>query len=327
MGIVLSLFFGIVPMLFFAWFVYWLDRYEKEPSVLLGVVFVWGAIIAAGAAFLLNSILGVGVYLFTHSEVATDLTTGSLIAPVVEESLKGLAVLLIFLLFRKEFDTVLDGIIYAAIVALGFAATENALYIYRYGYAESGLSGVLAMTFVRVILVGWQHPFYTAFTGIGLAISRLNKNPAIKLAAPVGGWLMAVFTHSLHNTLASLASGVQGLLFGTIFDWIGWFIMFLFIIWVTGRERGWIRNQLQEEVSLGLITPEQYQIACSAWAQNNASFQAFVKGRYRMTKRFYQTCAELAFKKKQLALIGEEGENSQIIQRLRQELGHLSSQI
>ncbi len=283
MGILLSLFFGIVPMLFFAWFVYWLDRYEKEPSVLLGVVFVWGAIIAAGAAFLTNTVLSVGIYLFTHSEIATDITTGSLIAPVVEESLKGLAVLLIFLVYRHEFDTILDGIVYAAIVALGFAATENALYIYQYGYAENGLSGVLAMTFVRVVLVGWQHPFYTSFIGIGLAVNRLNKNPLIKLIAPIGGWLAAVFTHSLHNTLASLTSGVQGLVFGTIFDWTGWFVMFLFILWVTGRERGWIRSQLQEEVSNGLITPEQYQIACSAWAQNERSLSCH---RYRPLQEY-----------------------------------------
>ena len=48
-----------------------------------------------------------------------------MIAPIIEESLKGLAVLLVFLLFRKEFDSILDGIVYAAITALGFAATEN----------------------------------------------------------------------------------------------------------------------------------------------------------------------------------------------------------
>ena len=56
----------------------------------------------------------------------------------------------------------------------GFAATENTLYIYN-GFHQNGWSGLAFLVFVRVILVGWQHPFYTAFTGIGLAVARLNR--------------------------------------------------------------------------------------------------------------------------------------------------------
>jgi protease PrsW len=49
MPFLVSLFFGFVPMFLFAGFIYWLDRYEKEPRLLLGAVFFWGAVIAAGA--------------------------------------------------------------------------------------------------------------------------------------------------------------------------------------------------------------------------------------------------------------------------------------
>ena len=106
MGLLLSILFGFLPMFLFAWFVYWLDRYEKEPRLLLGFVFLWGAVVAAGAAFLVNTFFGMGVYLFTQSDAATELTTGSLIAPIVEESLKGLAVLAVFVVFRREFDSI-----------------------------------------------------------------------------------------------------------------------------------------------------------------------------------------------------------------------------
>ena len=95
-----SVFFGFVPMLILGYIVYWLDRYEKEPLPLLTTVFFWGAVIAAGGAYLINTALGMGVYLFTGSEYATDVATGSLIAPVVEEALKGMAVLVVFLFFR-----------------------------------------------------------------------------------------------------------------------------------------------------------------------------------------------------------------------------------
>ena len=143
LAVLLSVFFGFVPMFFFAYLVYWTDRYEREPLFLLGGVFLWGAIVAAGAAFLVNTILGLGIYTITASEAITDLTTGTMVAPLVEESLKGFAVLIVFLVFHKEFDSILDGIIYASIAALGFAATENVYYIYNYGYAESGFSCVL----------------------------------------------------------------------------------------------------------------------------------------------------------------------------------------
>ena len=330
MGVLLSLLFGIVPMLLFAWLVYWMDRYEKEPKLLLGVVFLWGAIIAAGSAFLINSTLGMGVYLFTGSERATDLTTGALIAPVVEESLKGIAVLFVFLLFRNEFDSILDGIVYAAVVALGFSATENAFYIYQYGFAENGVTGILGISFVRIILVGWQHPFYTAFTGIGLAIARLNRNALVKLTAPAAGWTAAVFAHSVHNLMASVLTGKQGLVFGTAVDWSGWLFMFLVILLATWREQLAIREQLREEVSLGLITPAQYRTACSAWSQSLVRLEALFSGRYQTTSRFYQTCAELAHKKKQLAFFGEESlstvnGNSAIIAQLRADLKALSA--
>ena len=324
MGVFLSFLAGLLPMLFFAWIVYWIDRFEKEPKILLGVVFIWGAVIAAGSAFVINTMVGMGVYLFTGSEAATDLTTGALIAPIVEESLKGLAVLLVFLIFRSEFDSILDGIVYAGIVALGFAATENAFYIYRFGYADNGINGLLWMVFVRVIMVGWQHPFYTAFTGIGLAIARMSRYTMIKLAAPLIGWSLAVFAHSLHNTLASALSGAQGLVLGTALDWTGWFFMLLFILWIVSRERRWISDQLQEEVFLGSITAAQYRTACSTWFQNSARLEALLQGRYQATARFYQVCAELAYKKKQLALVGEEQGNSHIIQQLRDELLKLS---
>jgi len=96
-GFIASIIIGFSTSLVFALILYWLDRYEKEPILLLGGVFAWGAVVAAGAAFIINTILGVGVYIFTNDEAATSFTTASFIAPIVEESLKGLAVLLVFL--------------------------------------------------------------------------------------------------------------------------------------------------------------------------------------------------------------------------------------
>jgi RsiW-degrading membrane proteinase PrsW (M82 family) len=327
LGISLSLLFGFIPMFAFAYVVYWTDRYEKEPLPLLGGVFLWGAIIAAGAAFLVNSVVGIGIYRFTGSQAFTELSTSSAIAPFFEELLKGIACLLVFLFFRREFDSILDGIVYAAITAIGFAATENAYYIYTYGFQENGISGIFWMFFVRVILVGWQHPFYTAFIGIGLAVSRLNRNPSIKIIAPVIGLIIAIFAHSFHNTLSIVFQGMNSLLIGTALDWSGWIVMAIFIIWALYREQRWIITHLGEEVANGIITPAQYQTACSARAQTSARFHALFTKQYHLTDRFYLLTAELAYKKHQVSSLDEQERYQPEIDRLRSELVMMSSRI
>lgn len=314
-------------MLIFAWILYWLDRYEKEPLLLLGGVFSWGMVVAAGGAFLVNTILGVGLYALTNSEVAADLTVGSLIAPVMEESLKGFAVLVVFWIFHNEFDSILDGIIYGGIAGLGFAATENAYFIYTYGFLEDGWGGLAWMIFVRVILVGWQHPFYTAFIGIGVAVARLNKSALLKVGAPIMGWCVAVFAHSLHNTVHTLVPGVVGLVLGTLLDWSGWLGLLGIIAWVTHREKAWIKTHLSAEVKAETLTAAQYHTACSTWRQLSALLQARFNNNYRSTKRFFQVCGELALKKYQFDKLGEEKENSKIISELQGELLELSAKV
>ena len=74
-----------------------------------------------------------------------------------------------------------------AITAMGFAAIENVLYIYRNGYQESGWEGFWTLVVIRVILVGWMHPFFTAFTGIGLAIAGMSRNMLVKIIAVPAG--------------------------------------------------------------------------------------------------------------------------------------------
>lgn len=322
-----ALFFGFVPAFLFAAFLYWLDRYEKEPLPLLGAVFGWGFIVAAGGAFIVNTALGIGVYMLSGSEVTTDLTTGSVIAPLVEETLKGLAVFIVFLFFRKEFDSILDGMIYAGIVALGFAATENAFYIYEHGYAESGWGGFWFLVFVRVILVGWQHPFYTAFTGIGFAIARMSKNILAKFIAPLAGLTLAILTHSFHNTLASFSTGYGGLAFGVFLDWSGWVVMLLFTLWMIRREGQLLPRHLAEEVTAGRITHAQVKTAASPFGASLASFGALTSGRFRSTSRFYQVLGELAHKKEQYSQHGDEGGNLAIIEKLRREMESLRPQV
>jgi protease PrsW len=322
-GFILSVIFGFVPMFFLAAFIYWLDRYEKEPKLLLGGVFGWGAIIAVIGALVLQIILGQGVLYFTGSAALEEIVGASLFAPVTEEILKGLAVLLIFLFFRHEFDSILDGIVYASVAALGFAATEDVLYYFS-AYMDEGFAGLTALVFLRFVIFGWQHAFFSSFIGIGLAVARLNHNSLIKVAAPLIGLSIAIFTHSLHNSLLTFLSGFAGLAAAAFVAWTGWIFLFVFILWLIYREKTWLQQYMLEEVALNVITPEQYLVICSPLGQGKARMKALLNGHFRTTAHFYQLCAELTHKKRQLATMGEETGNSSFIQSLREELSKTS---
>lgn len=326
MAFIISLFFAFAPAFLMALFVYWLDRYEKEPLALLGAAFFWGAVVAAGGAYVINTVFDLGIYVLTGSSDLADQATASLVAPFVEEGLKGLAVLIIFLFFRKEFDSVLDGIIYAGIAALGFAATENVIYIYERGYLEGGWSGLWQLVFIRDVIVAWQHPFYTAFTGIGLAVARMSRSALVKIIAIPAGYFVAVVVHAFHNSFgvftgAAGLDSLSGFALGTLIDWSGWFAMALFIIFIIGRERGVMQRQLREEVSSGLISQAQYQKALSPMTMSTAIFSGLA------ASRFYKNLGELAFKKEEYQKLGDEGGNLAIIEKLRGELKILAAQV
>jgi RsiW-degrading membrane proteinase PrsW (M82 family) len=325
MAFLAAVLLSFAPALFYATVVYQLDRFEKEPKHLLGGVFLWGAVVAVVAAVVAQVILAGAFHAITGSKGATSLAGATLFAPITEEALKAFAVFIVFAVFRHEFDSVLDGIVYAGVVALGFAATENVLYLYNEGYAKGGAPGLMGLFFLRVVMGAWDHPFYTAFTGIGLALCRLAPSLAVKLVMPVTGYVVAVFFHGLHNGLAAVLPGRRGALaLLLLVDWSGWAFMAAIIVWAFLREKRLMTSELAEEVDRGTLTAAQYRTATSAWSQTGARLGALGSGRMRATHRFYHLLGELAHKKHHLATLGEEEGNSVLVARLRRELAALA---
>ncbi len=323
-GLLASIGIGFGASFIFATILYWLDLYEKEPFLLLAGTFLWGAVISAGGAFILNTVFGTGIFILTGSEAASSLTISVFAAPIVEEILKGFAVFLVFVFFRAEFDSVLDGIIYAGVVALGFAATENAFYIYTYGFLEGGWAGLGSMSLIRIGLVGWQHPFYTAFFGIGLAVVRLTRNWFIRLAAPAAGQAAAILAHAIHNLFTSLFGSPVGFAFTTFIDWVGWFLMVLFILIILLIEGQQIKKYLKPEVIRGTLTEEHYQQSSSALKLLFHRILALFEGNYRQQTQLYRTAAELAIKLHHLERFGDEQGNIEMVDALREKLSLLS---
>jgi RsiW-degrading membrane proteinase PrsW (M82 family) len=324
LAILASIVFAFVPAFFFAWFINWLDRFEKEPKLLLIATFLWGAIVAVIGAIVVSLIMDAGFMMVLGDEGLADLAGGSITAPLVEESWKGLAVLIVFLLFRKEFDSILDGIVYGAIVGLGFAATENVLYFFGQ-FLEGGWGAFFTNFFLRIGVFAWGHPSYTALTGIGFAVSRTNRNILVKLFAPVVGLGLAMFAHSFHNTAVTFVSGLGGLALTVLVEWTGLFVMLCFTIWMIRHEQGLLKKHLREEVGKGLLSLAQYNTAHSFF-QFGARMAALSSGTLMSTARFYQVCGELAHKKEQYEKFGDEKGNMRIIQNLRAEMQRLASQ-
>ena len=310
-GLILSLLLGVIPMVIYAGVLTFFDPYEKEPPTLLIGVFLWGLIVAAGSAFVVNTLFGVSLMILTNDELLTMGGTAVLAAPVVEETVKGLAVFAVFVYFRHEFDSVLDGVIYGSMVGFGFAAAENVNYIAS-GFSQAGFEGLLFTAFIRIIAIGFLHATLTSFTGIGFAVARLNKGCLRWAAVPVG-YGLAMGAHALHNFMSSI--GGFACLLGSVIDWIGFLGLFIFILYLGYHEGQVIRQQLREEVTLGTLNESQYRSACSLGGQLLARFGA---GNAKLNN----LCGELAYKKYQLARLGpaEEREAQGMIDKLRGEI-------
>ena len=324
MAVLAAIPMAFIPAFFFSWFLYWLDRYEKEPRWLLLLTFFWGGFVAIIGTLIVASIFEIGFSLVLQDAVLEDIAGGSITAPLVEEFWKGLAVMVVFFMFRKEFDSILDGIIYGGIAGLGFAATENVFYFLGQ-YDAEGWAGMFANFALRVGVFAWGHPFYTAFIGLGFAVARMNRNVLIKIIAPIVGYFLAVFAHSFHNTAVTFAAGLGSIVLIILIEWSSWLAFLGFIIYMIRHEQGLLKKHLREEVTNGLINEAQYKTAVSFF-QFGARMAAMSGGAYRATSHFYQYLGELAHKKEQLAKFGDEKGNAAVIEKLRGNIASLAPQ-
>ena len=178
-GVLVGLALAAVPVFVVVPAFLWLDRFEAEPTALLLFAFGWGAAVATLIAILVNS---TSIALLKAS--GGDVTVGAiLVAPIVEETCKGAAVLLVFLYRRREFDGVVDGIVYAGMAGIGFAFTENVLYLGR-ALADSGVDGLAATFVLRCVFGPFAHPLFTMATGVGFGIAVTTAQAVRPLPRP-----------------------------------------------------------------------------------------------------------------------------------------------
>lgn len=295
-GLAFGMLLGTLPVPIYASLALWLDRYEKEPVWMLLAAFAWGATIAVFFSFIINSVNGAIVSSFA-GVAAGDFFASVVSAPIVEESAKGLALLVLFLWKRSEFDGVVDGVVYAAMVGLGFAMVENFSY-YGVALVDGGVEGGVAVFILRGVLTPFNHPLFTAMFGIGLGLARESGRGWVKVVAPVVGLLAAMVLHALWNGLSYVAPGLVGLAVMVVFLVFPAVLGVLAMVLISLRREGRIvREQLRPELDSGVISAEEYRTLGSIRGRLASTARAFFKGpsRWWTRRRFNQTASELAF--------------------------------
>lgn len=321
-----SILAAVLPVVFYVGLIYWVDRYEKEPWWLLSAAFVWGALPAALLSLVSNTILSIPLYLLLDN-ASVELLSGGLIAPVVEEMAKGLILVAIFFFWRSELDSPLDGIIYGAMIGMGFAMVENVLY-YQAAFMENGQAGWNFVVLMRGVLFGLGHALYTSMTGLGIAIARLSTRWLVKLFAPLLGVGMAIFLHAFHN-LAMYSGSPVGFLAGLSFDWGGIILTIAIIIMALRQERRWMKQYLEEEVSLGTLSPAEYNIITSSIRRNRFQLDQLLSVgivAYRQSSRRFHHSSELAYRKHHFNIFGDD-QSQAAIEKLRSLLATDSAQV
>lgn len=288
-----------------------LDRYEREPPLLLFGAFLWGALIAIPPTLYFEH--GLDALLLALAQdggIVGGLAQAALqaaIAGVVEETMKGAGLLLLLLIFRDEFDNVTDGLLYGALIGAGFALVENFIYFAVTPRAEVGF------LLVGRVALGWlTHSTFTALFGAGLGYARETRSRRVHWQAPLIGLLAAMLLHTYFDGIAfaaetlapSFASQSVGFALSTLAaDYLPLFVTELALLRVAlaalRREAALVREYLAEEVSAGVVTPDEYIFLQNASLRNAAErYYGLTWGwRVYLTARaLYQTETGLAFR-------------------------------
>ncbi|MFB7780090.1 PrsW family intramembrane metalloprotease [Streptomyces bauhiniae] len=305
-GFLVGLGLAVVPVPWLTAAFRWLDRVRPGPWRNLLFAFAWGACAAALIAIVANSFATHWIATATADPSGADTLGATVIAPVVEESAKAAAVLLVFVFRRRDFSGPVGGAAIAGVTATGFAFTENILYLGNaFGTDQSiGTSGIVSVTaatfFVRGVMSPFAHPLFTVFTGIGFglaALPRRKRRPVLRVLLPLGGLLLAMSMHALWNGSAAFGQFgflvVYGGFMAPAFGLLAWLL-----IRARQRELRVAREELPVYVYAGWLAPAEPFALGSLRARRLARDHArrFLGGRpaARAVVHYETTATELA---------------------------------
>jgi Predicted membrane protein len=346
--LVLSTLLSLVPIAVLRF----LDRRERESPWLMAAAFLWGGCIATGLALPFNTAFFrlVDLWVAHHPTIiqilgpdAAMLIAAPLSAPIVEELAKGFGVVLLFWLLRDEFDNMRDGLVYGALVGVGFNWFEAALYVVQ-GYAKFGIPPYGAQLGGRYALFGLGgHAMFTAIFGAFLGLGIQTHRKWLRISAPLIGIILAITAHMLNNALplfAALAGAATGeapvaseplpdigfleafvissLVQLTTF--LPFLVIVALLVWRSGVwERRVIREELADEVGR-TVSPDEYQ---DILADRMMRTRRIDRLHPHASAALVNAQHELAFRKRRVRDEGSDPERDSVVGAWRDDIRHL----
>ena len=282
---------AFVPAMVYLLPIVWLDRYDPEPSWLLALAFAWGGLVAVIISFVVNTAIGEVTYAVTQSPDAATFIGAVVSAPIFEEASKGLGLVVLLVFFRRYFDDVLDGIVFAGVIALGFATVENVLY-YGRAVGGGGLGGLGVLFLLRGIVSPFAHVTFTIMTGIGCGIARESHNLAIRILMPIVGYIAAVMLHAIWNGVAVIG-GIQGFAISYGFQFIFFCMLVIGSLLIMWRQNKILKEMLAIDIARGLIPADLAKNATSAFRSSFWILGGLFQGKFRARSRFVRAVGKL----------------------------------
>ncbi|MCA0131800.1 PrsW family intramembrane metalloprotease [Winogradskyella alexanderae] len=178
--------FAVAPVFIILTFIYYQDKYEKEPIRLLLLNFLLGAVVSI--------IIVTVIYLFTgHFIPITDKYSiweqfiQAFLVVALSEEFSKYVIVKYFAQPRKAFNEPFDGIIYTVMVSMGFACTENVLYVLEGGYLTAILRAFTAVP---------AHATFGILMGYYIGKAKFSKN---RVRLNITGLFLAVLFHGLYD--------------------------------------------------------------------------------------------------------------------------------
>jgi RsiW-degrading membrane proteinase PrsW (M82 family) len=257
--------------------IYRLDDFEPEPASLIVIAVVWGGVVAVTFAGIVNE-LTYGFLQHIVPAVTVDNWAASLSAPVNEELYKGLGLVVIYLMARREFDNVLDGLVYGAMIGLGFQVMENVQY---FMFAAAGQGGaadaVVSMFFLRVVLSGlYSHMLFSGFLGFGFAyfVTQRGKGLAKRFGVLAACALLSWAAHFVWNSpwLESLMAKGTGAFAGAlVIKGLPFLILLVLLgVFASRRERLVFARLMRSEVGSVAVSQGEFYVLQSGRRRREA---------------------------------------------------------
>jgi RsiW-degrading membrane proteinase PrsW (M82 family) len=243
---IISLLISTVLLVAVVVFVWWLDRYDREPLQLVAGVFVWGA----GAAPLLAAASG--------SMIASTLGhpgTGTFLGAGLEELFKAIAVVLVAR-YSADFDTPTDGLVYGTAAGLGFAAVENVVYTVAAASTLDGPGLLLGMVAGRTLCTAGVHALASGVVGGLIGVAYLSSHRLARLGWAIFGLGAGTLLHGAWNLAFARAEAGELLQWPLLAVLPVLYCLYLaaFICFLRWEHRV-LRVELEEEASLKLVPP------------------------------------------------------------------------